>query len=370
LVQISGWINTAWPPEIPFLGRLFYDPIRKLNLPPLVFALPVLFATPSLRGLSLPGAILPLFVLTMVSRKGGLFYMAPEFILYSIAACTLFFVLSEWVLRRIKASTLLSYAAPSLAAALVLLRCGDAPKLGVTSRILDWDIARAANQRIIGPNAFAALNQCWAWYTCGAAKLYWIVSPTQWDFMERVDRQRKFDSVVLLNDLFGNNHKTIPFPEFYTDRKLNLRGFYFPARAHSEEDHLLAVLHLTTRTDLVKHGFGYDRGRGVLNEYLESPGGPWMFVSIKAYLEYPDQWPMDAVYFERFLMEQPIGKEPSLFAFVTSREKWQRDRSRLAALGTIRDEVPLTMREVQLRDLLSTLDNRPIQFMTNQPDIR
>jgi hypothetical protein len=59
----------------------------------------------------------------------------------------------------------------------------------------------------------------------------------------------------------------------------------------------------------------------------------------------------------------------SLFAFVTTREQWQRERSRLAAIGTIRDEVPMTMRELTDDELLaaSQIDQR-MEFKTNRTD--
>ncbi len=238
------------------------------------------------------------------------------------------------------------YALASILAALVLVRSGAAATVGTTwgAQQLGRSLS-CENQKIIGENAFVAINQCYAWYTSGAARLYWIITPTTWDYMERIDRKRDFDSIILIGDWFANRRVTIPFPEFYADGKLNLRGFYFPERYDRRNIQFDAssMLHLTPRKDLPKQGFGYDRERNILNQYSEDAGGAWVFVTFKAFLKFPDEWPTDAVYLKRFDMEEPKGTEPGLFALVTSRENWLRDRPRYAALGTIRDEVPMSM---------------------------
>ena len=88
-----------------------------------------------------------------------------------------------------------------------------------------------------------------------------------------------------------------------------------------------------------------------------------MFVTFKAFLKFPDEWPTDAVYLKRFDMEEPKGTEPGLYALVTSRENWLRDRPRYAALGTIRDEVPMSMQEVKVADLLRARPSGKIEFI-------
>jgi hypothetical protein len=370
--QQFNWVNTSWPLELPFLGKLVFSPVSLLGIPPLVCAIPVLLLSRSLRGMALAGAILPLFVFTMVSRKGGLFYIAPELTLYAIAVSLVFFFSIERLWRYIQRDRpLVPYVLASVLAALVLVRSGAAATHGMTWELTNWDVARAANQRILSDNAFVAINQCYAWYTSGAAKVYWIVTPTNWDYMERIDRKRNFDSILLIGDWFANRHLTIPFPEFYVDGKLNLRGFYFPGRykLKAELDQMMPLLHLTARKDLPKQGFGYDQERNILNQYSEDDRGAWMFVSFKAFLKFPDEWPNDAVYLKRFDMEEPKGTEPALFALVTSRENWLRDRAHYAALGTIRDEVPMRMQEIKVADLLRGRPSGKIEFMTNQVDL-
>jgi hypothetical protein len=365
-------INTKWPPDLPFIGKLVFYPVTSLGIPPLICAIPVLLLSRSLRGMALAGAILPLFIFTMVSRKFGLFYLAPELTLYAIAVSLVFFFTIEKIWRLIRIGRPLApYAMASIAAALVLVPSGAAATLGTTWELANWDVARAANQTILGDNALVAINQCYAWYTSGAARLYWIVTPTTWDYMDRIDRKRDFDSIALIGDWFANRHITIPFPEFYMDGKLSLRGFYFPSRYKklNQEFDATSMLHLTARKDVPKQGFGYDRDRSILNRYFEDAGGAWMFVTIKAFLRFPDEWPNDAVYLKRFGMEEPKGTEPGLFALVTSRENWLRDRARYATLGTIRDEVPMRMQEVKAADLLRGRPEGKIEFMTNQVDL-
>jgi hypothetical protein len=365
-------VNTNWPLELPFIGKLVFYPVSAWRIPPLACAIPVLLLSTSLRGMALPGAILPLFVFTMISRKFGLYYLAPELTLYAIAVSLVFFFSIERIWRFIRIGRPLApYALASILAALVLVRSGAAATVGTTWELNNWDVARAANQKIIGENAFVAINQCYAWYTSGAARLYWIITPTTWDYMERIDRKRDFDSIILIGDWFANRRVTIPFPEFYADGKLNLRGFYFPERYDRRNIQFDAssMLHLTPRKDLPKQGFGYDRERNILNQYSEDAGGAWVFVTFKAFLKFPDEWPTDAVYLKRFDMEEPKGTEPGLYALVTSRENWLRDRPRYAALGTIRDEVPMSMQEVKVADLLRARPSGKIEFMTNQPDL-
>ena len=377
--QLHDWTNTAWPLDFPALGKWVFFPVSNLYIPPIACAIPVLLFAKCLRGLALAGAIVPLFVFTMVSRKGGLFYIAPELTLYAVAVSLVFFFTLNWAFQALRVRrTLVPYTVVSLLAILVLARSAPAAKYGMTRRIVDWDVARAANERIIGKNATVAINQCYDWYTCGGTRLYWIVTHIGWDFMERVNRARRFDSVVLLSDWFANGRETIPFPEFYVDGNLNLRGFYFPgrydegisSRPQPPVDQVLPILHLTAQRDVKREGFGYDREHRVMNHYVESPDGSWIFVTFKAFLNYPDEWPRNAVYLKRFDMQQPLGKEPGLFALVTTRAQWQADRAKYAALGTIRDEVVMRMEEIRVEQLLREESDQSIEFLTNQPDVR
>jgi hypothetical protein len=375
LAQLRDWTNPNWPVEIPALGRMISFPFVKLSIPPLLCAVPVLLLNKSLRGMALAGFILPAFVFTMISRKGGLHYISPELTLYSVALSLVFFFFLTWIWRKIRSTPPWApYLAGALVSALVLARSGEAARSGMTSELDDWDVERAANQQIVGTNALIALNQCYDWYVSGATRIYWVVSHIGWDFMERVNGVRKFDSVLVQNDWFANNRHTIPFTQFYLDGNLSLRGFYIPGRyrylSPPDFDTALSTLQLTTRNDLPKLGFGYDRFHKILNEYSESPDGAWILVVLKAYLKFPDEWPKDPIYLQRFEMEQPAENEPALYVLVTSREAWLRDRARYASLGTIRDEVRMNMREIRSQELLRTLGSQRIEFMTNQPDIR
>jgi hypothetical protein len=67
-------------------------------------------------------------------------------------------------------------------------------------------------------------------------------------------------------------------------------------------------------------------------------------------------------------MEEPVGEEPSLFAFVLPRAAWGSQRARFAALGTIRDKVPMRMREISVGELLADGRDRAIQFATSRAD--
>lgn len=375
MAQLHDWTNPNWPVEMPGLGRMICFPFVQLGIPPILCALPVLLLNKSLRGMALAGFILPAFVFTMISRKGGLHYIAPELTLYSVAVSLVFFFLLTWTWRKIRSTPAWApYLAGAILSGLVLTRSGMAAQWGMTPLLDDWDVARSANQRIVGPNASVAINQCYDWYVSGATRLYWVVSHVGWDFMERANQLRRFDSVLVQDDWFANNRKTIPFPQFYLDGNLNLRGFYFPGRYQylvpSKFDAMLSTLQLTTRKDLPKLGFGFDRYHDTLNEYSENPDGLWVFVALKAYLKFPDEWPKDPVYFQRYDMEQPSDNEPALYTMVTSREAWLRDRARYASLGTIRDEVRMNMREIGSHELLRNLSSQRMEFMTNQPDIR
>ncbi len=368
-LQLTAMAGAVWP---PILAKLLYFPVKSLKIPPLACALPVLLCSKSLRGLALPAAILPAFVLLVVSRKAGLFYISPELILYCVAISLVFFHALDFGWRRLRLGfPAVPYVLASALFALVLVRSAPPAKWGVTLKLVDWDVARAANQKMLGDNALAAINQCYAWYTCGAGKLYWIITHINSDYLERVDRAHHFDSVVILNDWFANQHKGIPFPEFYLSGTLNLRGFYFPARYRPELQFpgATAVLHMSLQKQTSIQGFGYDRDKRILNYYMEDPSGSWIFVAFKAHLSSPTDYPEDAVYFEQFLMEQPVGNEPALVALVTARENWLRDRARYAKLGTIRDEVPLRMREMNAAAVVASLKDQPIKFMTNQPDL-
>jgi hypothetical protein len=369
--QLIHWGTTAWPVDFPAIGRTVFLPITKFHIPPIACASLVLLCIPSLRGLATIGAILPVFVFTMVSRKGGLHYIAPELILYAVAVSVVFFAAISWCWKRLTTKRLLApYVVASILAGTVLLRSAPAATLGLTWKLVDWDVARAASRRMVGENALVAINQCYDWYTSGATRLYWIVTHIDWPFLQRVDAERRFDSILVLNDWFANRSETIPFPSFYLDGHLSLRGFYFAGRYDQAGtyDRILTVLHLSTHP-FPTQGFGYDRARRILNHYTESADGEWMFVTFKAFLD-PEQWPKDAIYIQNFDIEQPAKGEPSLFAMVMSRANWMQDRIKYAALGTIRDEVRMDMEEVTVEQLLRDNENSRIAFMTNAEDVK
>jgi hypothetical protein len=366
-VQLNAYIDPNWPVGAPVIGALAVAPFKALGLPPLVLAVPVLLLNRSLRGMAIAGAIVPLYVLTMVARKGGLFYIAPELILYTTASCLVLFSAIEFGCRyHATRSRIFAHAAAAILASLILMGAAPATRhYGLSARLIDWDVARAANQLIVGRDARIAINNVWTWYTSGAARIYWIVTEISAEDLLRIDGKWKLDSIALINDWFGN--VPIPFPDFYLDGTLELQGFYFPGRWRAHSDPVLPMLHLTLRRNGVRRGYGYDRTRGVVNEYIEDPQGNWVFVTMAAVYS-RDHRPEDPIYFVPFQMREGADAQ-SLFAFVTTREQWQRERSRLAAIGTIRDEVPMTMRELTDDELLaaSQIDQR-MEFKTNRTD--
>jgi hypothetical protein len=354
----------GWPPPMPALGTTLLAPVRLLHIIPLGLASAVLVLNKSLRGFVFPGATLPLFVAIGVSRKAGLYYITPELTLYATALALILFVGLDGLSRvALKGRRLPGLIPAVLVCAFILCRSLPAVWTGLTWRYDDWEVARAASKRIIGPDASVATNQCYLWYTGGASRLYWIVTaPIDWDFFERREAERHFDSVIVLNDWFANRHSTIPFPEFYLDKHLTARGFYFSGHdADLFKDGLASVVHLTPRTGIPVEGFGYDRARGILNHYTQDAGGPWLFVTMKCAVDYPDQ-PKGAIYLQRFGMENYNVAEPMLIAFVISRDQWSEQRSRFAAIGTIREEVALSMEEISAADLLRTFHDTPIKF--------
>ena len=362
--QLLAWAPTAWPIGLPTIGKAVFWPVSGLHLPPLVCAAAVLSFRKSLRGLVLPGAILPLFVFVGVSRKAGLFYIAPEMILYSIAVSLVFFQALDRIWRSIRLrSALACFLVACISAGAVLAYSAPFARMGVTWELTNWDVARAANRLLLGENALAALNQCYAWYTGGADRIYWIVTPgINWPWLDSLNRQKNFDSLILINDSFANRKATIPFPEFYLDRHLELRGFYFSGRRDEPyRDSLLNTLQLTARRGVPREGFAYDRAHGILNRYFEDPAGPWVFVTMKASIASPTDQPRNTVYLQVFDMETQ-GRQPALYAFVTTRENWTREKIRLSAFGAIRDEVSMRMETMPVVDLLRGLPDTSITF--------
>jgi hypothetical protein len=366
--QLDLYVNPQWPAWAPRIGALAIAPFKALRLPPLVLAVPVLLLSRSLRGMAIAGAIVPLYVMTMVARKGGLFYIAPELILYTIAWCLVLFSVVDFGCRFLGArSRIVVHAAAALLAALILVGAAPATRdYGLTAKLIDWDVSRAANQLVIGRNARIAINNVWTWYTSGAARIYWIVTQVSADDLRRIDGKWKLDSIALINDWYAN--RVIPFPDFYLGGALELQGFYFPAKWYTDHDQVLPMLHLTLRRDGARRGYGYDRATGVVNEYIEDPTGNWMFVTM-AIANRRENWPEDPIYFVPYLMREGADAQ-ALYAFVTTRERWQRDRSRLAASGTIRDEVPMTMRELTDDELLAAASqsDQRIEFKSSRTD--
>jgi hypothetical protein len=367
--QLRDWMNTAWPPQLPWIGKLASLPFSVLRVPPILFSATVLlYFSRSLRGLILPGAILPLFVFLAVSRKGGLYYIAPELTLYAIALFVLYFQGIDWLCRRRGwQGRVAPFSAAAFLAILALVPTMPAATKGVTRKLIDRDVARAANRAILGPDALVALNQCYDWYNAGSSRVYWIVDyGLGWNRIDRLNRRWNFDSLVLINDGFANKHDMFPFPEYYVERHLELRGFYFAGlRLGPPYDDLLSVLHLTGRPNLLREGYGFDRQRQVLNHYTEDPVGPWMFVTVKANLEAGGLPMGNAVFAQQFGMESDTGQQPRLLAFVTSRDSWVRDRVAFAAAGTIRDEVPMRMEQVSAATLLRNTRDTKITFTTD-----
>jgi hypothetical protein len=367
----------VWPSPLALIGRLLYFPIGEFRLSPILLAAPILFFYRPLRGLAMAGSVLPLFVLTLVSRKGGLFYLAPELTLYCIAAVFLISAASEklcrWVFPRREFPRYAVVAAIGVLAGLVSLnaapwvRSGGSLRTSVQWKTNDWDVSRLANQAVLGNDALVALNQCYAWYTSGASRVYWMVGSVDWTALEKTNPQR-FDSLVLIWDPLGNQKGAVPFPSFYLDGKLQVRGFYFADRY--QIDHISYamsnVLHLTARTGVRREGFAYNRTSRMLHRYVEDPAGKWVLVTLTANLQYPRDYPESAAFLSIFWTDNQNTHPPMLYAWIMDRARWTREAQRYAALGRIRDEVYLR-EEAQISpdSLAGQGQDRGIQFATS-----
>lgn len=362
------------------IGGALHLPIKQLGLSPILVTIPILLASRSLRGMALAGAALPLFVLAMVSRKAGLYYLSPELVLYLVALVWAVLAAGDFVWRhsvgRVPRVPRVLLCVPhillSVALGVILLQVAawTRPGVGLSWHQDDWEVSRAANRSLLGDDALVGVNQVTMWYISGASRLLWFTEwGLDWPKLQelRVDR---FDSLVILDDWFANQQKALPWPSFYLDGQLQLRGFYFYEK-HDPRTCGLGImnhLHLTARSGEVRSGHAYDRHARRLFRYVEDPNGPSVLVVLMGLLPAGG---CPAVDYSAVLGVDPItSDEPRIYALLMDRPIFEAEQARYAERAMIRDVIPLAASEVSVTDVLRNSHDKPIVFLRTPADLR
>jgi len=349
-----------------------------LLLPPLLLHVPLaligcglLFTSRATRGLALASLPVPLFVLLYSQGKSAGYYL-PEMFVYVAGVIGISVRIATAGSRRLLrpgASRVMAHVGPLALGAAVLL---SSPLLFTIDPL--WfprphamEVARAASQQLLGPNAFVGGRQG-MWFTGGGTKWHQIES----DFLWRQEQVAGltpaqyfayFDAVAdhnFMSDVTSNADRST-LSSLYVDDTLHLRGFYLA----DPSPNATSLVLFDTRAAQAISGFATVGRRTV--KFEPAVGGEYRFVATvcaagTAALIRPE----DTVFVDVLTLPgagaSAAQREVTIVLAATHRtDIWQQ----LAALRcTLKDMVEGSLRPVDQQQLVSSLktSDRPIEF--------
>jgi hypothetical protein len=348
------------------LSTVAFTPSLAAGLPPLFVALAVLLLVPRCRLFVLAACPLPLFVALFVRRKLDTGYFLPEIFLYAVALAVLAGLAGARLLRRAGARAEVAGAAPAALALAVL--AGAAVWVAGRVRLPlppdRLEIARAASRELVGEGNVLVMNQLHKWYSGGGQDvLVYTVWGQGWDDFRR-GLLTADATLVFHGDWFGNQRKAVPFPHWYLDGHLHLRGFFLardrPAWRMADLEPLSSVFVAPRPTPrLVGYRLSDDGLR--LERFEACPDGPEVFLAVSSAAPLAERFPELTLI--RLPLEDPAVSQLDLFVGVCPRAAYEARAAELRRLGAVRDAVPGTLSPADAGALVArSRRDGPIRF--------
>jgi dolichol-phosphate mannosyltransferase len=371
--SFSQWAKNGWAlrPTSTFLNY----PVFAIGIPAAFLSVLLLFIKKKTRLLALAGCILPMFVLFFSQRKqiGYTGYFMPEFLLFSFAFILFLFISLNYLLSKILPLRIkfLSFIIPIALLAYGIVK--DVPtaqgnKVHLTSYLKDLDIARASNQFILGKGALLATNSAGVWYTAGGTHIFnpWpeLYYPKYLSINLR-EYLSKFDAIVVDNTWWNNQAKAVPFPKWYVDGIVHLKGFFFNnSRGHYAND--LSMFFVSAIISEPEVGFCFKDKK--LFRFRKRPDGEYVFAALVCPSKIPKEPFME--FYSAYSLDQPADDAPHLVTFISKKDTYVTRKITNGKGFSERDVIQGSIERIDVKEMLEHLreNDETIHFHKNLSD--
>jgi len=349
------------------LRNAAFVPALALGISPIFLALAVLLFVRRVRLLALACCPLPLFVALFIQRKGGPLYVLPELVVYTTALILVGAAAITRLLRWVGVRPAWADAGPVGAVAFCVLLGGARPIGGQVRLPLPPNrvaIARAANRQLVGDDLLI-MNNVHAWYSGGGREVFLDTAWGQrWEFFRR-DLVTDDATLVFFSDWFGNQRKAVPFPHWYLDGHLSLRGFFLARERPSaklDRVEMLTTVLVSPRPPERIAGYRLSDDGGQLQRFEADPDGLDVFLAVASTA--PLQRLLPDLVLLPLPLENPAEEPLDLWVGICSWQQYQHHAAELSRLGMVREAVRGTLRLVDIGVLLAESQGRdqPIRF--------
>src|SRR5439155_6433250 len=165
-------------------------------------------------------------------------------------------------------------------------------------------------------------------------------------------------------DWFGNQRKAVPFPYWYLEGRLHLQGFFLAREQPGdkfERAEVLTALLVTPRSPEQIAGYCLSNDGRVLQRFDADPDGTDVFLAISS--SNPLRTSVPEIPLLPLPLENPTVTPLDLWIGICSWQQYQQHAAELSRLGTIRDAVRGSLRQVDIGTLLA-------DFRRHDPGIR
>jgi hypothetical protein len=331
----------SFPDGLPLMpSDILFRPVRATTVIPALLAAAVLLPQRRFRLLALAGLPLPLFVALSVQRKAGPWYLLPEvFLSYlALAACAL------GLLARVAAFLPGRRLAPAAA-----LLCGAALAAQalegrhLAARPIDrFELCRAAARQAVGDADLLLFASNCKWYTGGGGDVCFYTSWGQtWEQFESGLLGMRV-TAVFCDDWFANQPVAVPFPHWYLQGRLRLRGFTLGGDA--------TALFVGPHRPAAVVGYCLSEDLKDVRRFDAAPGGDHVFFVLLAEAQ-GGQAPID-LGLAVVRLEDPSRPHRLFYLGVWERGVFKARAAELARVGTVHEAVAGTLRPADVAALL------------------
>jgi hypothetical protein len=362
----------TWDIDLRWLTSAALWPPLTRSIPLVVLAVPLLLVWRDLRVIAACGAWLPLFVLLGSRDKqiGYTGYFTPEVALYLVGWLALLTAGIPALVARVRPALCrpVALAAAGVAAVAIILQVpvssGHTLELRARGDVLE--LARAASQRVIGPDALLGIYSAGVWYTSGARD-QWLAL----EELRRTGRDRQpiaaaldgVDALVVDTTWWHSRPDLAPVPAWFLDGQLQLGGFVLGTTGPLRE---LMMLFVTAQSRPPR---GLLLGAERADELVPDPAGDTAVAVLQCRrrVEVP---PVSGLsHASLFTYDAAPGPDVAHMAVVAA-ETAALPELRAALSATCRERQVITgsLRPVALDDLRAALrrDDRPIRFYASR----
>jgi hypothetical protein len=373
------------------------EPLLHLTIPAALVGPALLASLRSTRVLALAALPQLLFMLFGARHKQISYtgYFAPEITLYLVALLSVVLTAVFKPLDRLK-SWWSGGAAVVVIIASSVVAFTEVPaviegKVTWIPGIYDLEAGRAAARKMLGPQAAVGTTSAGAWYTSGAAHLYFVTPDIIYpEDIRSVDLKQYFQSFDALavdphQSWAAYNSERVNITSSYTDGGLHLRGFYFADRRDMYQSYVSYMLYSTRRQTPLE---GYALKGQTILRFREQPGGERVFVAAVCPTSDAERYgsldntELKLDHFAVFFRPVPSSEDPrqardhsvpaAIITMIADRPRFERTIRPAMQRCTLRDEIAGDVTPLDLRQFIkeSERTDQPIRIYRTYEEFR